>query len=221
MTPKFPSDKIPHVYFFNKGFFMKCYVCGDLPFKRHGRANLCAKHGRFIQMQKAAKQDKKYVPSLLELEKISTEHMCCPDCGVQMNWIDGNQRSAGAVLQHYRNGTIGIVCFSCNTKHGSMDGDSYLDLPLGHKLCRSCKTIKPLECFGKRAGAGKPESKYPKSSCKECDLKKTHAWREKNKDAYKMLTKKHNDNKKLNLEKYRALDRLYYKKRKDAANAGA
>lgn len=193
---------------------MKCYVCGDEAIKRHGRANLCAKHRRFIQMQQTAKVDQKYVPSLLELERLSTEEMKCPDCGVEMNWIDGSQRSAGAVLQHYRDGSIGIVCFSCNVKHGFMDGDSYQDVPHDHKLCRSCKTIKPIDSFGKRAASG-PDSKYPKSECKACSLESQKKWRERNKDAYKALNRKHNDKKKLDPEKYRALDRLYYKKRKD------
>ena len=105
--------------------FMKCYVCGDQAISFNGRSNLCEKHRRFIQMQKTAKSDKKYVPSLYEIEKIVPKDMSCQDCGISMHWIDNRNRSSGAILQHYRNGTLGIVCLSCNIKHGFMPGDMY------------------------------------------------------------------------------------------------
>ena len=111
---------------------MKCYVCGSDAIKRHGRNNMCEKHHRFKQMQKTAKGDKKYVPSFFELEKLVPDNMICQDCGIEMHWIDDDKRPSGAVLQHYRDGTLGIVCCSCNTKHGIMVGDSYRDVPAGH-----------------------------------------------------------------------------------------
>lgn len=191
---------------------MKCYVCGDEAIQRHGRANLCAKHRRFIQMQKVAKYDGKYIPSLFEIEKITPINMICQDCGVLMNWIDGSNRSATAVLQHYRDNSIGIICSSCNTKHGHMAGDSYRDLPHDHKLCGSCKTIKPLSDFHQRKDGKKP---YPMTKCKTCNLEAQKKWREKNLEKYKSLNKKHNDLKKLNQDKYRDLDRNYYHKRKE------
>lgn len=154
---------------------MKCYVCGDDAIEKNGRSNLCIKHHRFIQMQRTAKHDKKYVPSIYEIEKIAPNDMVCQDCGSMMNWAEGD-RSSGAVLQHYRNRSLAIVCLACNTKHGQMPGDSYRDLPKGHKLCRCCKTIKPLDDFGKR---GKAEGDYPKSKCKQCNLEDQKKWREK------------------------------------------
>jgi hypothetical protein len=174
---------------------MKCYVCGDEAIKRNGRANLCAQHRRFIQMQKAAKSDGKYVPSLLELERLVPKDMKCQDCGTQMHWIDDDNRAKGAVLQHYRNGTLGLVCMSCNTKHGLMPGDSYRDIPEGHKLCRCCKTIKPLSMFSLRK-EGKVH--YPVSKCKPCSLAAQKEWRARNPDKYKALNKKHNDKRKEN-----------------------
>ncbi len=172
---------------------MKCYVCGDEAVKRHGRSNLCLKHRRFIQMQRTAKQYGKYVPSLYELERVVPDDMRCPDCGTVMNWADSGNRSSGAVLQHYREKGIGIVCLACNTKHGLMPGDSYCDVPHGYKLCRSCKTIKPLDEFGKR---GKLEGNYPKSKCKSCELEAHKLWRKKNPDAYRASNKRNNDKRK-------------------------
>jgi hypothetical protein len=191
---------------------MKCYVCGEEAIKYLGRSNLCAEHRRFVQMQKTAKQDKKYIPSIYELQRLAPKDMKCGDCGIEMNWIDGSKRSSGAVLQHYRDGTLGITCLSCNTKHGLMHGDSYRDLPKGHKLCRTCKTIKPLNMFGKRSAK---EGSYPKTKCKACEFEAQKVWRLKNPEGYKKLIKKHNDIKKLNPEKYRDLDKKYYHARKE------
>lgn len=191
---------------------MKCYVCGEEAIKRLGRSNLCAEHRRFVQMQKTAKYDKKYVPSIYEIQSLVPKDMKCGDCGVEMNWIDNSKRSRGAVLQHYRDGALGITCMSCNTKHGMMPGDSYRDLPKGHKLCGGCKTIKPLDMFGKRSAK---EGDYPKTKCKACELEAQKTWRLKNPEGYKKLVKKHNDIKKLNPEKYRELDRKYYHAKKE------
>ena len=175
---------------------MHCYICGDSAVKHSGRTNLCAKHRRFIQMQKVAKTDKKYVPSLYELEKITPKNMKCESCGNLMHWINNENRSAGAVLQHYRNNTLGIVCLSCNTKHGLMPGDSYNEIPSGHKLCRTCKTIKPLSMFNPRRD-GKVE--YPMPKCKACNLQAHREWRKNNPEKYKASNKKHNDLRKTNV----------------------
>lgn len=172
---------------------MKCFVCGIDAISRHQKKNLCAQHYRFIQMQKTAKTDGKYVPSIFEIQSLIPSEMKCQDCGEQMHWIDDENRSKGAVLQHYRNGTLGIVCFSCNTKHGLMPGDSYCDVPVDHKLCRVCKTIKPLAMFSRRKDGKKI---YPVSKCKPCSLLAQKEWRAKNPDKYQALNKKHNDKRK-------------------------
>lgn len=172
---------------------MKCYVCGMDAVKRHGRANRCEKHHRFAQMQKTASVDGKYVPSFYELELLVPADMVCPDCGVGLHWIDDAKRSFGAVLQHYRDGSLGIVCHGCNVRHGNMPGDMYCELPPDHKLCISCKTIKPLFDFGKRRDAKKV---YPMSKCKSCMRESFIRWKQNNPDKYKALTDKHNQKRK-------------------------
>lgn len=188
-------DDIP--YAIHNGIFsgvdMTCYICGEESIKRHGRTNMCAKHNRFKQMQKTAKADKKYVPSFNELELHVPTNMKCPLCNVRMHWIDDENRSSGAILQHYRDGSVGITCASCNTKHGNMVGDSYKDLPSDHKLCNACKTIKPLSEFSKRR---EKSGVYPVSKCKACAHAAHVAWRSANPDRYKALNKKHNDKRK-------------------------
>jgi hypothetical protein len=171
------------------GGFMQCYICGANATNVHNRKNTCEKHRRFLQMQHTAKYDKKYIPFIYELEKLVPKNMECQDCKRIMHWVDDNNRSLGAVLQHYRNKTLAIVCLSCNTKHGMMPGDSYRDVPAGNKMCTKCKTIKPLSMFNPRRD-GKIE--YPMSKCKACNLSAQQEWRLKNPDKYKALNKKHN-----------------------------
>ena len=194
---------------------MKCYVCGDEAIQRSGKSNLCQQHARFMQMRSTAKNDSKYVPSLFELEKLVPKTMTCQDCGDKIHWVDDENRAKGAVLQHYRNGTLGITCLSCNTKHGLMPGDSYCDVPKNHKFCRSCKTIKPLSMFSLRRDS---KVTYPVSKCKPCSLAAQKDWRLKNPEKYQSLNKKHNDQKKLNPEKYKELDKKYYIERKEKNN---
>jgi hypothetical protein len=172
---------------------MKCFICGDDAIKRHGRASMCQKHFRFWQMQRTAKADRKLVPHVYQLESLIPGDMKCPDCGVLMHWIDDDNRSSGAVLQHYRDGTLGIVCLSCNTKHGQMSGDMYRDVPQDHKLCIQCKTVKPLFNFSIRRDGKKP---YPVSKCKQCSYEAQLVWRKANPDRYRELNKKHNDKRK-------------------------
>lgn len=174
---------------------MKCYVCGDVTVKRHGRSNMCAKHVRFSQMQKTARQDEKYVPPIYELESLVPADMVCPDCGVLMHWIDDDNRAAGAILQHYRDNTLGIVCASCNTKHGLMPGDSYRELPEGHKYCPTCKTIKPLDMFYVRRDGVK---EYPMTKCKPCNRAAHKKWREANPTKYADTNKRNNNARKIN-----------------------
>ena len=185
---------------------MKCYVCGAASVKRHDRSNMCEKHHRFYQMQSAAKYGKKYVPSLYEIESLVPKDMICQDCGKLMHWIDGDQKDC-ATLQHYRDGTLALVCLTCNVRHGQMPGDSYRDIPKGFKLCTCCKTMKPLSDFGKRSAK---EGDYPKSKCKVCDLDAQKKWRAQNPERYKKLNKLNNDKKRLDPEKARERDKKYY-----------
>jgi hypothetical protein len=175
---------------FIKGIIMKCYICGVEAIKRHGRANMCEKHSRFKQMQKCAKSDKKYAPSIYEIEKLVPIDMKCLDCNDVMHWIDDDNRRKGAVLQHYRDGSLGIVCDSCNVKHGFLPNDMYRTIPRDHKLCPTCKTIKPLNFFYVRRDS---KVAYPMTKCKECNRKSVLDWKKNNPEKYIETTKRNNE----------------------------
>jgi hypothetical protein len=149
-------------------------------------------------MRSGAKRAGKYVPSHDELEKLFDPTMLCPDCGVKMNWRARDGQSTVASLQHYRDGSLAIVCRSCNTRHAFMKDDDYREMPKDHKLCPCCKSIKPLTAFvadNTRSGLAKR-----KSHCKSCSDTLVKEWKDKNR------------------EKYNAYQRAYRARRKASGN---
>ena len=164
---------------------MKCSRCDSVATIKQGNQSLCDRHYRFGQMRSAAKRNGKVVPTHDQLEQMIVGDLICPDCSVKMNWRSKNGKSTVASLQHYRSGQMGIVCLSCNTRHASMAGDSYCNMPKDHKQCPVCKTIKPqTEFFTDNARAGVIRLK---SSCKECSTTKVNQWRERNQNEYNAL----------------------------------
>ena len=159
-----------------------CSVCGDQSVIKQGNQRLCDKHYRFGQMRTRAKRDGKRVPSRSDLENMPGVCLVCPDCGVQMNWRAKDGQATVASLQHYRDGSMAIVCRSCNTRHAFMDGDSYRSMPKDQKQCPCCGSIKPLTEFtldASRSGQAKRKSK-----CRECSDKDVKEWKESNRDRY-------------------------------------
>lgn len=161
---------------------MKCSRCTSNATIKQGNQNLCDQHYRFGQMRASAKRNRKVVPTHWQLELMISNGMLCPDCGVVMNWRSKDGRSTVASLQHYRSGQMAIVCLSCNTRHASMDDDSYCDMPKDHKKCPSCKTIKHQSSFA--LDNGRTGLIKRKSICKSCSDKKVNQWKEKNRDEY-------------------------------------
>lgn len=159
-----------------------CFRCGDLAIRKQGNQNLCSKHYRFGQMRASAKRHGKSVPSHQQLAEMRGANLICPDCGRGMNWLAKDGQVTVASLQHYRDGTMAIVCRSCNTRHAFMDGDEYREMPKDNKLCPRCKKIKPLSEFAldaSRSGIAKR-----KSACRKCSGIQVKQWKESNRDQY-------------------------------------
>jgi hypothetical protein len=161
---------------------MKCSVCSQESTIKQGNQMLCDMHYRFGQMRSNAKRHGKTIPSREQLSQMSGASLVCPDCNVQMNWRAKDGQNTVASLQHYRDGSMNIVCRSCNTRHAFMPEDSYREMPKDHKLCPACKSIKPLDQFTKdnyQAGQAKRKRK-----CRSCSDKLVNEWKEKNRDKY-------------------------------------
>lgn len=127
---------------------MNLCKCGEPSVMQPGNYPRCAKHYRFLQMRASAKRRGKQVPTVPALESMLPSDMKCPDCGVVMNWLARDDRKRVATLQHYRNGTMGVVCMVCNAAHSFMPGDSYRTRPTGHKWCSACLRMLAYALFG-------------------------------------------------------------------------
>lgn len=165
------------------GHAFKCTrdCCGIAAVQKQGNQWLCAKHYRFGQMRANAKRHGKTVPSQTDLDAML--HDTCPDCGVVMNLLmrDGEQHRT-ATLQHYRDGTLAIVCLSCNARHASMPGDAYRNMSKDHKRCPQCEIDKPFSAFATDNGRSGPMKL--KSWCKQCSSSAHTEWQRNNREHY-------------------------------------
>lgn len=159
-----------------------CSRCGDLAVRRQGHQHLCAKHYRFGQMRVLAKRRGKAVPTHQQLEAMVRAGNCCADCSAPMNWLAEKSQTFVATLQHYRDGSFGLVCRSCNTRHAYMPGDTYRDVPKDWKFCPRCAQVKPDSDFC--ADNGRSGPRKLKSHCRECSHQSHTEWRIKNRDHY-------------------------------------
>lgn len=173
-----------------------CSRCKSPALRKQGNQYLCVKHYRFGSMRSRARKDGKLVPTHEELELMSQQGDSCPDCHRKMNWLAKDGAATVVTLQHYRDGTMSLVCLSCNTRHASMPGDTYRDMPNDHKRCPSCDQAKPSTEFttdNSRSGELRR-----KSSCRECSDKKVNAWKESNRERYNEYQRQYRAQRKAN-----------------------
>lgn len=157
-----------------------CARCLDSATILQGHQWLCDRHYRFGQMRANAKRAGKTVPPHHKLEVMLGADLCCPDCGVQMNWRARDGQATVASLQHYRDGTWAIVCRSCNTRHAFMPDDAYRTSDKNTKWCPQCKSNRPFKDFfadNNRSGPAKR-----KSWCRQCSGAAHQKWTARNRD---------------------------------------
>lgn len=102
---------------------------------------------RLQRMRLNAKRRGLPVPSIEEIVRAVPSGMVCFVCQRHMNWALKDGRSTVATLQHDRSGAFRIICQGCNSKHSDLPGDTFYDLPAGHKFCQGCKVVKPVDEF--------------------------------------------------------------------------
>ena len=95
------------------------------------------------------------------------------------------ERERTASLQHYRDGSMAIVCASCNTRHAFMPGDTYRDMPKDHKWCPRCETAKPFLDYATDNGRSGPMKL--KSWCKQCSSAAHTQWQRNNREHYNAM----------------------------------
>lgn len=158
-----------------------CSRCGAEAVRRQGHQWLCSRHYRFGQMRSLARRRGKAVPAHEDLDRMLRD--TCPDCGIVMNLLmRKGEAHRTASLQHYRDGSMAIVCLSCNTRHASMPGDTYRQMPKDHKRCPQCEQVKPFADFSRDNGRSGPMKL--KSWCKQCSSAAHTEWQRNNRDRY-------------------------------------
>lgn len=159
----------------------KCMHCDSVALVKRGR-RLCSRHYRYEQMCDGAKRSQQAIPTYEQLDAMPGTDLVCPDCSVEMGWFKSDKGAARtASLQHYRDGTLAIVCMSCNARHASMPGDQFRDLPKEHKKCPKCSEVKPFDMFyrDRHRGGVLMLSSY----CKTCLKQARTDWRHANAEA--------------------------------------
>lgn len=157
--------------------------CNEPSVRKQGRQWLCPKHYRFGQMRATARRHGKVVPTHEHLENVfSCDRLTCRDCKRAMNWMRADGAASQITLQHYRSGSMGFVCLSCNSRHAGMEGDSYCAMPADHKRCPTCKAVKSSSEFTK--DLSRSGDLQRKSACKSCSNSAASKWKEINRERY-------------------------------------
>lgn len=90
----------------------------------------CWKHYRFWAMRLKAANKNKKVPTFSELEKMLNKinNMACPVCDEKMVWHKSLGELKNVItLQHETNGTMSMMCYSCNSTHGPRGDVFYVE----------------------------------------------------------------------------------------------
>lgn len=149
-----------------------CAWCERPAHIRQGRIMLCAVHYRISSMRARAKRDGKIVPSRAEIEALVPTPFVCFGCDRAMNWLRSDGASTQVTLQHDRSGHLRLICLGCNTRHALHPGDTYYEIPAGHKRCFDCEQVKPFEEFP--VARSRPIGRY--SYCRPCTSIRFKKW---------------------------------------------
>lgn len=151
----------------------QCAWCDEPKHVKQGRISLCAMHYRISSMRACARRNGKLVPTRQEIEWFAL-NMSCFGCGKEMHWLAVDGRKDQATLQHDRDGTIRLLCLSCNVRHSHNPDDSFYELPKNHKHCPDCEKVLPYSSFCK----DKSRPVGLKSYCRGCAKNRHKQWRE-------------------------------------------
>ena len=143
-----------------------CSQCGAVATRLEApRGRLCERHNRISNMRKISARRDLPTPSRETIESLIDEcGMRCPHCHREMVWSVRFGPTASVVsLQHWPDGRFGVLCLSCNARHGCMGDERFSRCDADTKSCSRCKKILPLASFARGGGfAGRAYA------CREC-----------------------------------------------------
>jgi hypothetical protein len=114
----------------------------------NGRGTLyCEAHYRLSRMRRSAKAGGKFVPGIAELEALVPDPLVCSECDLEMFWRSNVAGMSAVVsLQHWKDGTVSLICQSCNARMTHSEDVP----PEGHRRCFKCCAVKLLAEFTTR-----------------------------------------------------------------------
>lgn len=152
---------------------MTCSICANAASHKQGHQYLCPMHYRFGQMRSSAKRRGKLVPTRESLAKmVDAHHMRCAHCKIQMNWLAKEGSATVATLQHNRDGSMCLLCLSCNTRHAQFKDDTFYLRNTALHPCRDCGKELPKEYFFKDQSRPLGIKPY----CKHCSNERHRKW---------------------------------------------
>lgn len=144
--------------------------------KRNKTVTYCDKHFVWSDRKRTSKSRNKTFPSIEEFETLWKElinnKFHCLVCRKKMIIKSLQKGLKGCVvsLQHWKDGSLGLICTACNTGHGhSKLGDDWKHVPKNFKYCPACDKIKNKENFGKN----RSRSNGLTDECKLCNNKRS------------------------------------------------
>ena len=175
---------------------MKCSQCDLDATYTDSHRRLCDKHYRIQQMRQDSSTRRGIKHTREELEASLPKDMKCPRCKVDLIWRRKHDQKGVTnqiTIQHWGSGLVGFLCHRCNTQHGSMDDESFISMPIDHKHCPTCKTIKHESAFCLKNARSVLKRN---SSCRDCCKETVKNWRENNKDAKNAYARKYREKRK-------------------------
>ncbi len=169
-----------------------CSMCKQEATYVNKKRRLCDKHYRLSQMRDSSRERYGLKHRIGDLEVLLPKDMKCPLCKREMRWRrKTNERGVTnqITIQHWRDGSIGFLCNQCNTRHFSMEGDSFKDIPTDHKFCPKCQIVKHESMFClKNSRSVLKRNSY----CKSCANIRSGKWQKENKDRYNTYQRERN-----------------------------
>ncbi len=109
----------------------------------------------------------------------------CPHCLNPMAlYSEDGKRRGLATIQHYDDGRLGVICFTCNLAHSKSElGDALFNVPAGYKFCPDCKATKLKSEFYRTSRDLNGYITY----CKPCQDARKRKIRRKNRSIYANL----------------------------------
>ena len=158
--------------------------CSEVSFIKVGSGAYCKFHYKCNSMMASSNNNPNYPSTTMGvmnkmLRECYDKGLKCPHCEKQMllHSSEGSRKDVVSI-QHNLDGSLQLLCLSCNTSHGNYRSDAiFYKMEEGRKNCTGCKEWLPFEMFSKN----KCEASGLQTKCKKCESIRYKAYYERRK----------------------------------------